>query len=87
MRQELFFSYIRFEKRFSEHTITAYETDLKQFKEFLLTTYEIKTDEEVQHTHIRAWIVDLLQHKIAARSINRKLSTLKSYFQFLVKTG
>lgn len=85
MRQELFLTYIRFEKRFSEHTITAYETDLAQFKIYLQNTYEISKDEDIFHTHIRAWIVDLLEQKITTRSINRKLSTLKSYFQFLVK--
>ena len=85
MRLAIFFSYIRFEKRFSEHTINAYETDLTQFKAFLEHTYKIKKDEDIEHIHIRAWIVDLLEQKITTRSINRKLSTLKSYFQFLIK--
>jgi len=85
MRLTNFFSYIRFEKRFSEHTIKAYETDLTQFKNFINTTYELNNDEGIQHTHIRAWIVDLLERKVSSRSINRKLSTLKSYFQFLIK--
>lgn len=85
MRLPIFFAYIRFEKRFSEHTITAYESDLAQFQDFLQTTYEVSKDEDILHTHIRAWIVALLDQKVGARSINRKLSTLKSYFQFLVK--
>ncbi|MEM1123761.1 MAG: tyrosine-type recombinase/integrase [Bacteroidota bacterium] len=85
MRLPIFFAYIRFEKRFSEHTITAYESDLAQFQDFLQTTYAVSKDEDILHTHIRAWIVALLDQQIGARSINRKLSTLKSYFQFLVK--
>ncbi|MFK7981873.1 MAG: site-specific integrase, partial [Saprospiraceae bacterium] len=85
MRLSIFFAYIRFEKRFSEHTIKAYETDLTQFQTFLHNTYEIKKDEDIEHFHIRAWIVDLLEQNITTRSINRKLSTLKSYFQFLAK--
>ena len=85
MRLTTFYAYIRFEKRFSEHTIKAYETDLAQFQTFLQNTYEIKKDENIEHLHIRAWIVDLLEQNITTRSINRKLSTLKSYFQFLVK--
>ncbi len=85
MKLSLFYAYIRFEKRFSEHTIKAYETDLAQFQTFLHHTYEIKKDEAIEHLHIRAWIVDLLEQNITTRSINRKLSTLKSYFQFLVK--
>ncbi len=85
MRLTNFFSYIRFEKRFSEHTIKAYESDLTQFKNYINLTYEVNNDEDIRHTHIRAWIVDLLEKKVTTRSINRKLSTLKSYFQFLKK--
>jgi len=85
MRLTNFFSYIRFEKRFSEHTIKAYESDLTQFKNYINLTYEVNNDEDIRHTHIRAWIIDLLEQKITTRSINRKLSTLKSYFQFLKK--
>lgn len=85
MRLTNFFSYIRFEKRFSEHTIKAYESDLTQFKNYINLTYEVNNDEDIRHTHIRAWIVDLLEQKVTTRSINRKLSTLKSYFQFLIK--
>ena len=85
MKQALFFSYIRFEKRFSPHTIKAYESDLTQFQSFLLETYDIEKDESIEHSHIRAWIVALLQDMVSARTINRKLSTLKSYFNFLVK--
>lgn len=85
MRLAIFFSYIRFEKRFSEHTIKAYESDLTQFQTFIKNTYEVNNDEDIRHTYIRAWIVDLIDQKITTRSINRKLSTLKSYFQFLVK--
>jgi integrase/recombinase XerC len=85
MIQKKFFSYIQFEKRFSEHTIKAYKSDLTQFATFLKQTYDIENQITIQHSHIRAWIVDLLQQQITPRSINRKLSTLKSYFQFLVK--
>ena len=80
-----FLQYLEFEKRFSPHTISAYKSDLEQFYVFLKLTYEIKQIEEVRHIHIRAWIVELIQNKITPRSINRKLSTLKSYFKFLKK--
>ncbi|MEM6322003.1 MAG: tyrosine-type recombinase/integrase [Bacteroidota bacterium] len=85
MRITNFFAYIRFEKRFSEHTITAYETDLVQFRDFLKATYEITEDSDIDHFQIRAWIVHLFEQSVSARSVNRKLSTLKSYFQFLRK--
>ncbi len=87
MKQDLFLSYIQFEKRFSRHTIKAYKTDLDQFHDFLLKMYELTKAQDIEHTHIRAWIVGLMENKITSRSINRKLSTLKSYFRFLIKRG
>ena len=85
MRLANFFSYIRFERRFSEHTIKAYETDLTQFKNYLETEYNLNQDKAIEHTQIRSWIVYLIEQKISSRSINRKLTTLKSYFHFLIK--
>lgn len=87
MKQERFFQYLQYEKRFSPHTLTAYQTDLGQFIDFLKYTFDITSYEEVQHTHIRSWIVDLLGKKNTTRSINRKLSCLKTYFKFLRKQG
>lgn len=85
MQKDRFFQYLEFEKRFSPHTLTAYQTDLGQFIIFLQNTFEISTCSEVRHTHIRSWIVDLLGKKNTTRSINRKLSCLKTYFKFLRK--
>lgn len=87
MKQERFFQYLQYEKRFSPHTLTAYQTDLGQFVDFLNHTFDITSYAEVQHTHIRSWIVDLLGKKNTTRSINRKLSCLKTYFKFLRKQG
>ncbi len=85
MKQTTFLKYLEFEKRFSPHTITAYRTDLEQFFTYFYTTYELSEPTEVQHFHIRSWMVTLMEQKISTRSINRKLSTLKTYFRFLLR--
>ena len=87
MNQARFFQYLRYEKRYSPHTLTAYESDLGQFTDFLENMYAISAAAEVTHFHIRSWMVDLLQRGNTARSINRKLSCLKTYFKFLRKQG
>ncbi len=82
-----FISYIRFEKRFSAHSVTAYFNDLLQFYVFLKTDFEIEDITEVQHPFIRSWIAGMMETEITPRSINRKIATLRAYFRFLVKQG
>lgn len=80
-----FLKYLEFEKRYSVHTIQAYERDLKQFFSFIATTYEVAVLNDVKHTFVRAWLVNLLQDGIKSRSINRKLSSLKSFYKYCIK--
>jgi integrase/recombinase XerC len=87
MTTTTFLKYLEFEKRFSPHTLTAYRGDLAQFEEFLFKTYEISSFAGVNAQHIRSWMVQLMQDRISTRSINRKLSSLKSFFKFLKKRG
>lgn len=87
MKKSAFLQYLQFEKRFSQHTLTAYKNDLEQFFSFLSEVYSISSAIEVKHIHIRSWIVHLMQNDISSRSINRKLSTLKTYFKFMQKRG
>lgn len=82
-----FLSYLKFEKRYSKHTVVAYQNDLQQFSDYLNKIYELNLASQVRHTQIRSWLVSLMENKIEARSINRKISTLKSYFKFLMKIG
>ena len=82
--RDSFVEYLQFEKRFSPHTLVAYQTDLSQFIDYLEHTYEIKVIEEVNHSLIRSWIVDLMNHKISPRSVNRKITTLKTFYKFLL---
>ena len=83
----IFIKYIKFEKRYSQHTQLAYQRDLEQFFKYVNDIYGITVTEEVKHIHIRAWIVSLIQESISTTSINRKLSCLKSFFKFVLKRG
>lgn len=84
MKSDSFYHYIAYEKRFSPNTLTAYRKDLEQFTAFAEEVYGLVSPEEVRHTHIRAWVVDLLSNDRSVRTIHRKLSTLKTYFRFLL---
>ncbi len=82
-----FLEYIKYEKRFSVHTSVAYEGDLKQFFTYLDITYQITDISEVNHALIRSWLVELMEQKISGRSIARKITTLKSYYKYLLRMG
>lgn len=82
-----FINYLTHQKRYSSHTIAAYKKDLEQFFNFLDTNYsEIKIP-EVSATIIRSWIVELIEENISSNSVNRKISTLKTFFKYLQKNN
>jgi len=85
MYQDQFLSFLKNEKRYSPLTLTAYKTDLEQFSSFLADSYEINNISEVKHQMIRSWIVSLIEKEISNRSVNRKISSLKSYYKFLIR--
>ena len=95
MQVDRFIRYIKFEKRYSKHTVLAYESDLYQFIEFLnnpekqvpVPAITISHPSQVNHFHIRNWLVNLMDQNIIPRSINRKIATLRKYFKFLVQEG
>jgi len=78
-----FIKYLRFEKRYSPHTILAYENDLSAFKSFLSETYEINDLTIADTQHIRSWVVSLMRSDIANATINRKVASLKSFYKYL----
>lgn len=81
---ENFIQYLRFEKRFSEHTVIAYENDLKQFAEFL----ELQTESEaytISASTVRSWIVEMIDQGLTNKSVNRKLASLRTYYRWLRK--
>ncbi|MCF8227461.1 MAG: tyrosine-type recombinase/integrase [Bacteroidales bacterium] len=80
---ERFINYIRYEKRFSQHTILAYSNDIRQFTSYLRDAFELRKPEDVKPEMIRSWIIHLIESKISNRSINRKISTLKTFYKFL----
>ncbi|WP_158824929.1 tyrosine-type recombinase/integrase [Mucilaginibacter lacusdianchii] len=85
---EQFIQYIRYEKRYSPHTVAAYESDLTQFYTFLNhPEAEINHPSEVTHHHIRNWMVSLMDQQLTSRSVNRKVATLRKYFKFLLQEG
>lgn len=84
---ETFTGYLKFEKRYSVHTITAYSNDLSEFSDYLNSTYGAMPIGEVNYHAIRSWLAHLMEEGLTARSINRKISTLKSFFKYQVKMG
>ncbi len=83
--RDSFLQYLQFEKRLSSHTILAYSGDLDQFFDFLHTTYETKKLSEINHTLVRSWVVQLMDQKISPRSVNRKITTLKTFYKYLLR--
>ncbi|MCD4696289.1 MAG: tyrosine-type recombinase/integrase [Bacteroidales bacterium] len=87
MHIDTFIQYITTEKRYSHHTILAYQNDLNQFFTFIENTYKIYAIDEITHQMIRSWIFDLSSRSISSNSISRKLSTLKTFYGFLRKNN
>ncbi|MGE8554678.1 MAG: tyrosine-type recombinase/integrase [Chryseobacterium jejuense] len=84
---EKFLEYLQFEKRYSPHTITSYKKDLEDFSHFFLRTESSEDISKADKKIIRNFIVDLSENNISKRSINRKLSSLRSFYLFLLKIG
>ena len=82
-----FIDYLTLEKKYSPHTVTAYKKDLESFLEFASESFDLKNIREVNYSMIRSWIVSLVNENISNRSINRKISSLKTYYKFLLKTS
>ena len=82
-----FLDYLQLEKKYSQKTIIAYKNDLKSFQDFNHNKFDQKNIKEVNYSQIRSWVVSLVADKISNNSINRKISSLNSYFKFLLKIG
>lgn len=80
-----FLKYISFEKRYSRHTVTSYQNDLKQFGDFLAEQFKTLDLSQATQLMVRSWVLSLMDQGIAARSVNRKIASLRSYYKFLLK--
>jgi integrase/recombinase XerC len=86
MSIDRYLDYITHEKKFSPHTCTAYNKNLTEFKEFCETHFELNSIEQVEYSQIRTWIIYLVEKQNTNRTVNRKVSVLRSYYKFLLRT-
>ncbi|PNQ73699.1 integrase [Hanstruepera neustonica] len=87
MSLKSFLEYLQLEKNYSNLTVNAYERDLNEFSNFIVSEYDDDSLLLVNYSQIRSWIVSLVEKGLTNRSINRKISSLNSYFKFLMKVG
>jgi integrase/recombinase XerC len=84
---EQFIQYLRYEKNYSTHTVVAYECDLTQFLEYVEHQFGVTDPTILDSDMLRSWMVNLLEGGMTARSVNRKLSSLKTFWHYLQRTG
>lgn len=84
---QAFLDYLLFEKRYSKHTLLSYQNDLEQFFAYLASQFDAPAIEQITAMYVRSWLAELKEEKISSKSINRKISSLKSFFKYQLKTG
>lgn len=82
-----YLQYLKFEKRYSHHTLVAYEKDLSQFFTYIDGEFSISDINELSHFHVRSWLAIMKDDKQSARTVNRKLSALNSFYKYLLRLG
>ena len=87
MSLKSFFDFLEIEKKYSFNTIEAYRNDLNVFSKFLTDEFDVNNINNTNYSYVRSWIVDLVNKGISNRSINRKITSLNSYFKFILKIG
>ncbi len=83
--QQNFLEYLQFQKRYSKHTILSYETDLNAFALFIDKEFGCIEIPAIKTTYIRTWLASLKESEMSSRSLNRKISSLRSFFKYLLK--
>ena len=84
---DAFLDFLRFERRYSPHTIVSYQTDLGQFAAYVKSAYDLVDPAQATHPLIRGWVVELMQQDLDPRTVNRKVACLRSYYKFLLRAG
>ena len=82
-----FLDYLKFQKRYSQHTITSYENDLSVFFDYLRMQFDESNIQHIKPPFIRTWLAQLKSEGISSKTINRKISSLRSFFKFNIKQG
>lgn len=82
---DAFLNYLEKERRYSAHTVTAYRNDLIQLTDFLAVEFEISNPKKANSQMLRSWMASLVENGLNNRSVNRKISTVKSYYNFLLR--
>jgi integrase/recombinase XerC len=80
-----FLAYLQFEKRYSLHTITAYSNDLVQFFDFIETQYDKVALNQISGSMVRSWLAGMKESEMTGKSLNRKISSLKSFFKYQIR--
>jgi len=82
-----FLAYLQFEKRYSMHTITAYSNDLIQFFDFIATQYDGMDYTAITGTMVRSWLASMKEEELTGKTLNRKISSLKSFYKYQIQQG
>jgi integrase/recombinase XerC len=82
-----YLDYLKFQRRYSPHTVRGYHDDLLQFFAYLEVQFGGSPFDQIDHTQVRSWLASLREQAMTPKSINRKISSLKSFFKYLAKTG
>ncbi len=84
---EPFLDHLRYEKRYSPHTLVSYRNDLEQFFAYLGSQFESPPVSKITAMFVRSWLAEMKEDEMSSKSINRKISSLKSFFKYEMKTG
>jgi integrase/recombinase XerC len=84
---QAFLDYLKYQKRYSAHTIRSYHDDLQQFFGYLDIQFGEVPLDGIGHNHVRSWLASIKENDISSKTVNRKISSLKSFFKYLVKTN